>query len=57
MANFLSIGQVEELATQTNKILMIKGQEVLDVTAIAMHHPGKKWLMQVEQDCQVEQDW
>lgn len=45
---FESVEQVEKFAADNNKTLVINGQEVLDVTTFAKHHPGSHGLMQAE---------
>ena len=37
---FESVEQVEKFAADNSKVLVINGQEVLDVTTFAKHHPG-----------------
>ena len=39
---FESIEQVDKFAAENNKVLVINGDEVLDVTTFAKHHPGKE---------------
>lgn len=38
---FESIEEVERFAEKNNKVLVLNGDEVLDVTTFAKHHPGR----------------
>jgi cytochrome b involved in lipid metabolism len=37
---FESVEAVQKYANNTNKVLVINNDEVLDVTTFAKHHPG-----------------
>lgn len=40
---FESVEAVQKYASDTNKVLVINNDEVLDVTTFAKHHPGTFW--------------